>query len=1676
MLSNINKTMRMFLTAVLLVSGILGIAAKETGHFKLVGNEAKEFDGTTFISRKSQTALNLSGDMTVSARFYVDTMTTEWVRIVGKGSYDERNYGLWYNNSGQALFQIYCSNGSNVDIRSGSNAIQAGRWYELTGVVSGTSAKLYLDEVEVASGSINGTPYINSEPLTIGYGNMHSYHKGKISNVVVSNEAMDRKEVKSLFMEPEIILYDTAEYFNGSRVISNDSSESNQLDYNMTISAQFYIDTMTNDWVRIVGKGVGSQRNYGLWYKSSGEVTFQINDGYGNWYDIRSDANSIVAGRWYQLTGVKEGTSMKLYLNEVEVASGTISGEPVLTSAPLTIGYCGMHTYHRGKIRKVVVSHSAMTPQGVNGLFTENSIEVSISVNDSAKQLASDGKAIIIAGLPKGIAIAGKAARPKYNDELGYFQIVDREAFIGDELKLSVPLGFMGDINLSYYAYKGDSRDMMQIIGDDPFMMTGPVQIVDTPIILDNSYKVADDDKYDLTGDVTVSARFYLDSLPSYPSNTGMANLVGKGDGNIWYNNYQLSLHKNNSIMFGVGDGDNWKSVYTDDGYFQAGQWYDVVGVKDGNTLKLYVNGTLVATSTTDISPGANSAPLRVGSPHLVGKMSNVMVSSEAKTPQQIEDYYARTKIGTFSYTANPSEEGLLYGASGSGKVTESYTKQIIGDQYYILAGTGPVYESDSTVLSSEGFISLPDAPEYKLTGDFTLKATFYLDSLKDSFRTLIKKGNGNFSSQNYSIGVNSLNSLVFNIGNWQLGTYAALFSDTGLIHANQWYDVCAVKEGNSMRLYLNGVLIESGTIDFTPSTINQPLIIGDPYVAGKLRNVMISNNGAGTGLSDLATTSTAVGTTSTEVIGDEPFISAGTGPVYENDSPVLSSEGFISLDDAPEYNLTGDFSLKVNFYLDSLTNSYRTLIKKGHDNFRSQNYGLGINSLGSLVFNIGNWQQGKSATLFSDRELIKAGQWYEVHAIKEGSSIRMYLNGELLRSGTIDFTPGTIDQPLIISGPYVAGKLSNVVISKHSEATGVSEQEVSEQIVTTQLKTVPLNIIINPLFEKYGSSVQITLSGIPSETSIVNHNNKRLAIVNGTATVSSSDELKGLNLLTSTETGSFTMTASLTGSYNNVAYATSKKIYINTDSITTTPNGKKQLAFPGKRVDYQVKRIGNSFEVTSLVVTDDNPAYLITRIAMTDVDYIVFDDGVVGTSQFHTSMDITGAFNGRTVDDSTFVFVTNVPVGMTINNSIPMGSGVYAIPANEFNTEASTSIDIDFSTLNLDAELNLGVSVIKVINTEFEKELWGKARVNGYATAKAYAEAGIDANASIGPDGVNVEARAYIEAGLVATAGGSFSYEGVGSAEVEAEASVTVQAEIFTEIDANRNGVRVANGASVEAQASVTGELTIEADFLPGTQVQSGGTAGVIAYAFIKSDGQLCFGNGKYGTSVEAGAEAGIMATADVYGSASVCGVGAGGGYGVSAGLGAGASGGGEAMYDDGEISLGFSGYGALLVGMKMDVNVTIDTGAVIEAGTLIASGFTTVENAIAQNYITAAKAILAGYIDAEKAITDGFIAVDSAIQQGFYSSITAIENGMISVVHALRSGYIGASQAIGAGYISAANAINSGFISGYDALCQKLISPEDAYEHFGVSADAIEGLGYDISDSIGDFFDSLF
>ena len=153
------------------------------------------FDGSNdFVTGVHNSELNLRNDVTVECWFRRTGSRSSWVRIFGKGNSSNRTYGLWYHvNNNYFLYQRYGPSSINV---MPTIPVVLNTWYHMVGTSSGSNHTLYLNGVNVGTGSNSSTFHSSSDPYKVGSFDGSFHHIGDVSNCRIYNRGLSEAEVK----------------------------------------------------------------------------------------------------------------------------------------------------------------------------------------------------------------------------------------------------------------------------------------------------------------------------------------------------------------------------------------------------------------------------------------------------------------------------------------------------------------------------------------------------------------------------------------------------------------------------------------------------------------------------------------------------------------------------------------------------------------------------------------------------------------------------------------------------------------------------------------------------------------------------------------------------------------------------------------------------------------------------------------------------------------------------------------------------------------------------------------------------------------------------------------------------------------------------------------------------------------------------------------------------------------------------------------------------------------------------------------------------------------------------------------------------------------------------------------------------------------------------------------
>jgi hypothetical protein len=275
---------------------------------------------------------------------------------------------------------------------------------------------------------------------------------------------------------------------------------------------------------------------------------------------------------------------------------------------------------------------------------------------------------------------------------------------------------------------------------------------------------------------------------------------------------------------------------------FAGTGWHHFAATFDDphDSLKLYIDGTLVATTSTTSSISYAG----LGTNTVIGRQGNALTTSDFTGTLD--------EVRVYSYVLSSTDVAQLYGLIGRWKLNESSgttaTDSTIFNRDGTLTGTAS-WSSDCGGMGVFDFnggtdlFTVANAADFQPTTMLSISAWIKGDSWGSgsSANAILRKGDAN--PNNYSLQVSD--------GRVELlldGTDAGGIRGNTVLNTGQWYHVAATWDGVTAKIYVNGVLDNSpGTARAAPiATDTRPLYLGGragaDYFDGMIRDVRIYN------------------------------------------------------------------------------------------------------------------------------------------------------------------------------------------------------------------------------------------------------------------------------------------------------------------------------------------------------------------------------------------------------------------------------------------------------------------------------------------------------------------------------------------------------------------------------------------------------------------------------------------------------------------------------------------------------------------------------------------------------------------------------------------------------------------------------------------------------------------
>ena len=303
--------------------------------YGIVGSHAGMFDGfDDHTSIPNSTSLHSSRNLTITGWIYTNRLDKEWQAIYWKGNTpdcvtgcDNREYSLWLNSAGYLVLASTPDHRIGIGqllVETPQGAVQAGKWYYVTAVISADLGvmKIYIDGVERAS-----APYSSSNirtttgPLIMGnspYPGINTSFNGRVDELAIYGRAFAASEAFQHYTatkdarlrpaQPTVGGYvsptydnmarltgmkpaNTSIWINGIQVVPGDASSTWQVEYalnpgqnSLSLTSRDFADNESysvNATIDVLASKLSDPDIAGLWHFD------------GNWMDYSGNGNHL---------------------------------------------------------------------------------------------------------------------------------------------------------------------------------------------------------------------------------------------------------------------------------------------------------------------------------------------------------------------------------------------------------------------------------------------------------------------------------------------------------------------------------------------------------------------------------------------------------------------------------------------------------------------------------------------------------------------------------------------------------------------------------------------------------------------------------------------------------------------------------------------------------------------------------------------------------------------------------------------------------------------------------------------------------------------------------------------------------------------------------------------------------------------------------------------------------------------------------------------------------------------------------------------------------------------------------------------------------------------------------------------------------------------------------------
>jgi hypothetical protein len=756
----------------------------------------------------------------------------------------------------------------------------------------------------------------------------------------------------------------------------------------------------------------------------------------------RTTTATLSINTWYHIAIVRSGTTIKCYINGVEDSG--------FTSTTNTLNVTSDGPFHIGNTK----DFASFTNEWLSGFFDEvrvsNTARYTANFTTPGTRFTNDDNTLLL------IHADGTPGSTFFEDDNGVRQSV-------------VPWA-NGTVSISTAQSRfGGSSGLLNIISGS----NNALQFGSFP----GRFETSDRFKWGNYTNYTIESWVYFTSWSNSTTATGEGSAAFCGFGiETGFQSWGFGFNNTGKITLTYSTSGGFGNITLQEsgtsGTLNA--WHHIAFVKNGTSLKLYVNGTERASGTLSgtVTYGSNNW-------FKIGQNSAVFVCHFDEFRASNSARYTSNFTAPTQPFVNDADTIALLHCNGSNTPFNDDNGTIRIKRLAIPNGTANVSVAQSRFGGSSiifdgstAHINVVPASDFNFgTGNFTIEAWIYLTNV-NTVRTIWGNGpigfyvqtNRSLNMFNTATGQLSGNSLTIPLNTW---THVALTRNSGTIRGfangfQQFSTTTSINITGITNVFFGGQVsserflghmdemrisnsarytsnFTAPTAAFTNDANTLLLVHGDLPNPEQL--AFRDDNGAAIANSSGRTAKAIQVNGNTKISTVEKAVGSSSA-LFDGDSDYLFLTG--------DYRLTGNFTIEFWAYWNN-NSGIKNLLMIGNESSGR----LGIFSNGSTI---GIDTFGGNNPTFSVSGQIATGTWYHIALVRNGSTITLYRNGVSIGTGTSSATLGNAN------GVYI-GTESSLIYEFNGYIDEVRVSSIARYTANFTTTTTPFVDDINTVF-----------------------------------------------------------------------------------------------------------------------------------------------------------------------------------------------------------------------------------------------------------------------------------------------------------------------------------------------------------------------------------------------------------------------------------------------------------------------------------------------------------------------------------------------------------------------------------------------------------------------------------